>query len=569
MTSSDEEQDRPDAASEARPSAPGDSAAAADSVAVEGTSEAECEVSGDYERTGEPGVDDVGAEVVEDPSVPVVLSNPRRLQRDSSPGAEQQPESDGINDDTADSGTAPQGATARQTSRADDAIDSEHDAQKHDAQADGSQRAGSQTGGSQASGSQTRGSQTGGTDDEAPAAGPSHVEEPNSEPSHREGHGADSTDAQATADEAVPAEDSCDTEPAGDATAPSQVKPANKRPAHDPANWPSGKPLRSTSSPLDSLATGGATPREAAARAQDTKQPAGRAPQNGGPTQHDGQASSEGPTQPSSPRQPRPPAATGPARPAASTGQRVGARLAWQRIGRGLKTAPTAMGSVAAVLLMAVAWVATVQTQRSSPDQLENLSQPELIGVLSDLDLRSSQLAAEKARLQQARDRLLGSGDQQAVAREQARQRYEALAILAGTVPAAGPGVVVTINDPEGTVRAPDLVNAVQELRDAGAEAMQINDSRITVSTAFVGPAGQVRVDGRLLTHPIKLKAIGDGQTLKTALTFRGGMKATVEKRPGASVDIQAVSKVKVTAVIGDRTARFARPVSTPTIGGS
>lgn len=250
--------------------------------------------------------------------------------------------------------------------------------------------------------------------------------------------------------------------------------------------------------------------------------------------------------------------------PSAGKPSRTSRSQARQRILAGLTKRPTAMSCVAALLLMVIAWLATVQTQRNSPDQLENLSQTELIGVLSDLDLRSSQLAAEKARLQQARDQLLGSGDQQAVAREQARKRYEALAILAGTVPATGPGVVVTIQDPQGTVRASDLVNAIQELRDAGAEAMQINDHRITVSTAFVGPAGQIKVGSEKITHPMTIRAIGDAQTLKTALTFRGGMQSTIEKRPGAGVSIETQRDVKVSAVIADKPSRFASPVSTP-----
>lgn len=257
---------------------------------------------------------------------------------------------------------------------------------------------------------------------------------------------------------------------------------------------------------------------------------------------------------------------TATAQPTSAAERRVVAR---QRLLAGLRQRPNAVSCIAAVLMVLIGWLATVQAQRTSPDQLENLSQTELIGVLSDLDLRSSQLAAEKARLQQARDQLLGSGDQQAVAREQARKRYEALAILAGTVPATGPGVVVTINDPQGSVRVPDLVNAIQELRDAGAEAMQINDHRVTVSTAFTGTPGQIKAGSSKITHPITIRAIGDAQTLKTALTFRGGMKSTIEKRPGAEVIIETKRSVKVSAVVAGKPSRFASPVSTAPAAGS
>lgn len=272
------------------------------------------------------------------------------------------------------------------------------------------------------------------------------------------------------------------------------------------------------------------------------------------------------PVLPSDGPSPEPATAQPTAKPTSAAERRVVAR---QRLLAGLRQRPNAVSCIAAVLMVLIGWLATVQAQRTSPDQLENLSQTELIGVLSDLDLRSSQLAAEKARLQQARDQLLGSGDQQAVAREQARKRYEALAILAGTVPATGPGVVVTISDPQGSVRVPDLVNAIQELRDAGAEAMQINDHRVTVSTAFTGTPGQIKAGSSKITHPITIRAIGDAQTLKTALTFRGGMKSTIEKRPGAEVIIETKRSVKVSAVVAGKPSRFASPVSTAPAAGS
>ena len=57
--------------------------------------------------------------------------------------------------------------------------------------------------------------------------------------------------------------------------------------------------------------------------------------------------------------------------------------------------------------------------------------------------------------------------------------------MLAGTVPVTGPGLVVTVEDPNGSVTYDTLIDIVQELRDAGAEAVAVNDIRIGVATAF------------------------------------------------------------------------------------
>ena len=54
------------------------------------------------------------------------------------------------------------------------------------------------------------------------------------------------------------------------------------------------------------------------------------------------------------------------------------------------------------------------------------------------------------------------------------------------------------------------LLDALQELRDAGAEAVQINDGRVGASTWFAdGASGAVTMDGRTLSRPFVITAIG------------------------------------------------------------
>ena len=62
------------------------------------------------------------------------------------------------------------------------------------------------------------------------------------------------------------------------------------------------------------------------------------------------------------------------------------------------------------------------------------------------------------------------------------------LGILAGTVAAEGPGIVVTI---DGVDDAALLLDTVQELRDAGAEAIQLGDVRVVASTYFTQAPGR------------------------------------------------------------------------------
>ena len=87
--------------------------------------------------------------------------------------------------------------------------------------------------------------------------------------------------------------------------------------------------------------------------------------------------------------------------------------------------------------------------------------------------------------------------------------------MLAGTVPASGPGIRVTVNDPEGGLTLNHLLDGIEELRNAGVEAIEINDRvRVVAQTSFEDDPDGVRVDGVLLKPPYVIDAIGDADTL-------------------------------------------------------
>ena len=97
--------------------------------------------------------------------------------------------------------------------------------------------------------------------------------------------------------------------------------------------------------------------------------------------------------------------------------------------------------------------------------------------------------------------------------------------MLLGTVAAHGPGISVTITDPDAPLGAEDLLDVVEELRGAGAEAIQFGSVRVSTATAFTDDNGAVAVDGADLQAPYTVLAIGDPKTLDTALNIPGGVR--------------------------------------------
>ncbi len=219
---------------------------------------------------------------------------------------------------------------------------------------------------------------------------------------------------------------------------------------------------------------------------------------------------------------------------------------------------------ITTVLLASLGFVAAVQI--ASPDEvLDRASRADLIQVLDGLGARSSQLEQEIDRLEQARtDLVAGAGDSEAALAE-AQERLDTLGILAGSVPAQGPGVLLTIGDPEGVVDAAAMLGSIQELRDAGAEAIQVSGSpdravRVVASTAFVDvPNDGVAVGGVALSPPYTVAAIGDPSTLATALGIPGGAVASL-KGAGAVIAVRESPEVVVDALHEATEPAYARP---------
>jgi uncharacterized protein YlxW (UPF0749 family) len=190
--------------------------------------------------------------------------------------------------------------------------------------------------------------------------------------------------------------------------------------------------------------------------------------------------------------------------------------------------------TIIAVLTALLGFAIVLQVrQNSGSDNLANLREDDLVGILDDQNARADRLRQEIADLQDTLRRLKDSGDRSAAARQQAIKDAQALGILLGTLPATGPGVQVTVSDPAGKLGPEDLLDIVEELRGAGAEAIQFGSVRVSTSTAFTGTTGHVAVDGTSLTAPYTVLAIGDPKTLDTALNIPGGVDAAIRNAGG------------------------------------
>ncbi|GIM84270.1 DUF881 domain-containing protein [Salinispora arenicola] len=221
------------------------------------------------------------------------------------------------------------------------------------------------------------------------------------------------------------------------------------------------------------------------------------------------------------------------------------------------------------VLLALLGFTLVEQLRTTSTDPTTSAArQEDLVRILYDLDAREDRLRQDIAALEKSQ-RQLRSGEQgRQVALEEAARRADELGILAGTLPARGPGLTVRFEPGgEAAISAVRVLDAVQELRGAGAEAMQISGGdratvRIVASTFFLdGENGSLVVGGRRLTGPYTITVIGDPATMRTALKIPGGVVATVAG-DGGTVIVEDREVVEVSALHAPIELEHARPIT-------
>lgn len=110
--------------------------------------------------------------------------------------------------------------------------------------------------------------------------------------------------------------------------------------------------------------------------------------------------------------------------------------------------------------------------------------------------------------------------------------------ILLGNTEVTGNGIVINLEDGKDLIHQQDLVMIVNELKNAGAKAIAINNQRM-IHTSFISCDGNViLVNGNKIGTPFTIQAIGNQEMLYGALTRNGGYIEML-KGDGVKAEVQ------------------------------
>lgn len=120
--------------------------------------------------------------------------------------------------------------------------------------------------------------------------------------------------------------------------------------------------------------------------------------------------------------------------------------------------------------------------------------------------------------------------------------------LILGTTDVTGEGVVITLTDKPGNpIEATDLVELINELRFAGAEAISINEVRIINMTDLADIDSYIIVKpSQRLVSPYVVKAIGNQTYLTSTLCLKNSGFVDRYNNSGKSVSLEKQRNIKI-----------------------
>jgi uncharacterized protein YlxW (UPF0749 family) len=197
-------------------------------------------------------------------------------------------------------------------------------------------------------------------------------------------------------------------------------------------------------------------------------------------------------------------------------------------------------------MLVGFLFVAQWRGNARAGSELQDLSPQDLAIVVQEMTAENEAMRAEAGRLEVQMLESAGSEKSRKALLEQVRRELENLRVASGLAAATGPGVALHVSDPKRVLLVQDCVNILNELRNAGAEAVVFGDVRATALTGFSMGTSGLAVDGSPLPRDFTVRAIGDPATLRQALLMPGGLVPTLEAFPGVSARVVAEDRIDV-----------------------
>jgi len=202
----------------------------------------------------------------------------------------------------------------------------------------------------------------------------------------------------------------------------------------------------------------------------------------------------------------------------------------------------------------------------SSPTQKTT----EILNELSAVKQEKESLIEEIERLEEQLDKIQNSASEESAVVKNLTDELNRYKAFSGMTKVSGTGIMVTIDNPPKDLNvglekniAYDyklMLDLINELNSAGAEAISINEQRMVNNTEIRLAGTQVNVNTLPISPPFVIKAIGNSSTLDGAINQRFGIVQSIQE-VGYYVEVKQVENLEISAFNGSMKFRYANTV--------
>ncbi len=208
-------------------------------------------------------------------------------------------------------------------------------------------------------------------------------------------------------------------------------------------------------------------------------------------------------------------------------------------------------------LLIGILLVGQLRSQ-ARPTEISSLSAPELSQLIETLSARNRELRSGLADIRDTLREYQLAGPQGQSALEVTREDLRRINAFAGLSGVQGQGIVLDISGTLDTIALNDLLN---ELRNAGAEALGVDGVRITHRSVAVQGPTSLLVDGVEVGEQFVLEAIGSPDGLRATIERPGGIIDQLEQFINATIMVSSSDEITLPATDAVLAPAVAQPV--------
>jgi uncharacterized protein YlxW (UPF0749 family) len=211
----------------------------------------------------------------------------------------------------------------------------------------------------------------------------------------------------------------------------------------------------------------------------------------------------------------------------------------------------------AVALLVGVLLVGQLRSQ-ARPTEISSLPAQELSELIDSLSQSNRDQRTALADLRETLREYRVAGSQGQSALDVSREDLRRITAFGGLAAVEGQGIVLEVDGDLDAIALNDLLN---ELRNAGAEALTVDDIRITHRSVAVQGAPFLVIDGLEVGRSFRLQAIGSPEGLLSTMERPGGIIAQLEQFIDASIVARQSDQLELPATSVSLVPAVAQPV--------